>query len=73
MLSEKLNLKLSGLHCTACAVNIDLTLEDLAGVTNSTTNYARSLSTVEFDPEKTDAQKIITEIRKLGYGAESQN
>jgi len=69
--SEKLNLKLSGLHCTACAVNIDLTLEDLTGVTNSTTNYARSLSAVEFDPRKIDSQKIIAEINKLGYEAES--
>ena len=69
--SEKLNLKLSGLHCTACAVNIDLTLEDLGGVANSTTNYARSLATIEFDPEKIDSQKIIAEINKLGYEAKS--
>ena len=66
---EKLNLKLSGLHCTSCAVNIDLTLEDLVGVTNSKTNYARSTAAVEFDPEKIDTQKIITEINKLGYEA----
>ena len=68
---EKLNLKLSGLHCTACAVNIDLTLEDLTGVTNSKTNYARSTTAVDFDPEKIDTQKIITEISKLGYEVES--
>ncbi len=70
---QKLNLKLSGLHCTSCAINIDLTLEDLEGVTNSKTNYARSVTTIDFDPEKIDTQKIITEIKKLGYEAESQN
>ena len=71
MLNQKLNLKLSGLHCTACAVNIDLTLEDLAGVTNSTTNYARSLATIEFDSEKIAPARIIAAINKLGYEVES--
>ena len=68
---EKLKLKLSGLHCTACAVNIDLTLEDLVGVTNSKTNYARSTAVVDFDPIQIDPQKIIAEINKLGYEVES--
>lgn len=68
---EKLTLKLSGLHCTSCAVNIDLTLEDLPGIAESKTNYARSTAEVYYDPEKINQDKIITEIKKLGYRAES--
>lgn len=67
--TKTLTLALSGLHCSSCAVNIDLTLEDLPGVTNSKTNYARSRATIDFEPEKLDPEKIITEIIKLGYDA----
>ena len=39
--TKSLTLHLSGLHCTSCAVNIDLALEDLPSV-KSKTNYAKS-------------------------------
>lgn len=68
---SNIKLSLSGLHCSSCAVNIDLALEDLAGVVSSSTNYAKSQSTVSFDPQKTDTKKIIAEIKNLGYEAKA--
>ena len=68
---RNLVLKLSGLHCSSCAVNIDLSLEDLPGVANSITNYAKSISTIDFDPDKVTSKKIIAEIEKLGYQAKN--
>ena len=67
--TRRITLTLSGMHCTSCAVNIDLTLEDLPGVANSKTNYARSRATIDFEPEKIDPDTIISEISKLGYEA----
>ncbi|OGD71754.1 hypothetical protein A3A84_03140 [Candidatus Collierbacteria bacterium RIFCSPLOWO2_01_FULL_50_23] len=67
--TKTLVLSLSGLHCTSCAVNIDLTLEDLLGVADSKTNYARSRATIDFEPDKIDPEKIIAEVSKLGYSA----
>lgn len=64
---EKTKLKLSGLHCTSCAVNIDLTVEDIPGVKNSDTNYAKSESEVTFDPAQTDIKAIKNAIHNLGY------
>lgn len=64
---EKTKLKLSGLHCTSCAVNIDLTIEDIPGVKNSNTNYAKSESEVTFDPNQTDIKSIKNAIHNLGY------
>ena len=66
---EIITLKLSGLHCTSCAVNIDLTLEDIPGVFSSKTNYARSVSVIDFDPTKTKPATLIDQITKLGYRA----
>jgi copper chaperone CopZ len=64
---ETVNLKLTGLHCSSCAVNIDLTLEDIPGVKNSSTNYAQSTSKVTFYSTKTDIDSIKKTIHNLGY------
>lgn len=63
---ETTTLKLSGLHCTSCAVNIDLSLEDLPGV-SSNTNYAKSEITITYDPTKITLSTIINTISDLGY------
>lgn len=63
---ETIKLKLSGLHCTSCALNIDMTLEDLPGV-SSNTSYQKSETEVTFDPKKTDLKSIKKTITDLGY------
>lgn len=68
--SETVTLKLSGLHCTSCATNIDLTLEDTSGISSSTTNYQKSESKITFDPTKTNLNSIRKIITDLGYQAE---
>lgn len=59
--------KILNMHCTACAMNIDFGLEDLNGVKMSKTNYAKSQTEVEYDPEILDEKKIIEAIKKSGY------
>ena len=59
--------KIDGMHCTSCAMTIDMDLEDLDGVEESTTNYAKQLTEVKFDTEKISAEKIIETIKKTGY------
>jgi Cu+-exporting ATPase len=61
--------KISGMHCTACAMNIDGELEDTQGVKESNTNYAKSQTVVEFDDRKLNDKKIIEIIKKVGYTA----
>lgn len=59
-------IKLSGLHCTSCAVNIDLALEDLPSV-QAKTNYAKSEVKVSFDPNHTSIIEIKSIIISLDY------
>ena len=63
----KKKLKIQGMHCTSCAMNIDFDLEDLEGVKSAKTSYAKQELEVEFDEEKIDNQKIIQTIKKTGY------
>ena len=66
----KKKLKISGMHCTACAMNIDFDLEDLEGIKSAKTNYAKQESEIEFDEEKVNIAKIIETIKKTGYEAQ---
>lgn len=64
-----IKLKIDGMHCTACSMNIDFDLEDLDGVISAQTNYAKQVSEVEFDEEKVRLKQIIEQIEKTGYKA----
>lgn len=69
--TETVALKLSGLHCTSCSLNIDGTLEDTPGVIQSSTSYAKSQATIEFDPQKVTAAELKKVIETLGYQVEN--
>lgn len=60
-------LKLSGLHCSSCSLNIDSDLEDLAGVISTSTSYAKQVSTITYDPKLVTPAKFKAVIEKLGY------
>lgn len=66
---KKIKLDISGMHCTSCAMNIDGELEDTNGIKNSSTNYAKHLTEIEFDEEKIDEKKINEIIKNTGYTA----
>jgi len=62
--------KITDMHCTACAMNIDFELEDTQGVKSAKTNYAKAITEVEFDPSVLDEKKIEEIIKKAGYNAQ---
>jgi Cu+-exporting ATPase len=63
--------KISGMHCTACAMSIDGELEDSEGIKNANTNYAKSQTEVEFDEKKISDKQIVKIIEKTGYLADN--
>lgn len=69
---KKIKLNIFGMHCTACAMNIDGELEDAEGVKEAKTNYAKQQTEVTFNPQKINPEKIISIIRKIDdkYDAE---
>ena len=65
----KKKLKIEGMHCTSCAMNIDFDLEDLEGVNSVKTSYAKQECEIEFDEDKVTDEKIVETIKKSGYQA----
>ena len=65
----KKKLKIEGMHCNSCAMNIDFDLEDLEGVKSSKTSYAKQECEMEFDSDKVTDKTILETIKKSGYSA----
>ncbi len=68
---ETIKLKLNGLHCTSCIMNIEGELEDTPGVKKVKASYAKSEAEVTFDESAISTEKIVKIIEKLGYKAEA--
>lgn len=66
----KKKFKICDMHCMSCAMSIDFDLEELEGVKNARTNYAKAECEVEFEEKKVNHKKIIEVIKKTGYIAE---
>ncbi len=58
---------ISGMHCTSCSLNIDGALEDLPGVISATTSYAKSQTTVVYQPDVVTPEKLKKTIEALDY------
>jgi Cu+-exporting ATPase len=61
--------QIEGMHCTSCALLIDEELEEMAGLQQAKTSYARQQVEVEYDEKKIDELKIIATIAGVGYKA----
>ncbi len=69
-MAKKVVLKITGMHCTSCAMSIDGDLEDyVKGVKSAKTNYAKQECEVEFE-EIVAIEQIITQIKETGYQAQ---
>lgn len=64
---KKLTVSIKGMHCTSCAINIDGVVEDIEGVLSANTSYAKSTTTIHYNPEQTNTNTILKAIKAAGY------
>ncbi|MER7007160.1 heavy-metal-associated domain-containing protein [Dactylosporangium sp. NPDC000555] len=58
--------QVEGMHCGSCGLLIDDTLEDLPGVSASTTSVRTGRTTITLDPARVTPEQVITAIGELG-------
>src|SRR3989344_5586750 len=68
-MTQKINLDITGMHCQSCVTLLTKGLQRDPGVKYANVNFAPEKATVEFDDTKTNQNKIIQIISKLGYSA----
>ncbi|MEK5051824.1 heavy metal translocating P-type ATPase, partial [Niallia sp. FSL K6-0212] len=69
IVTEKIELDISGMTCAACATRIEKGLNKMAGVNKATVNLALENATVEYNPATVVPEELISKVTKLGYGA----
>ena len=69
IVTEKLELDISGMTCAACATRIEKGLNKMTGVNKTTVNLALENATIEYNPANIVPDELIGKINKLGYGA----
>ena len=68
MVTQRLDLPISGMHCAACAGRVENALQGLVGVQQAQVNFATEKATVHFDSGALDRQTMRRRIEEIGYG-----
>lgn len=64
------NLKTTGMHCRSCSMLVDMTVDELAGVSEVRTDHVSGQTVVTYDDQETNTETIVKAIRSAGYDAE---
>jgi Cu+-exporting ATPase len=64
---KKAELKISGMHCASCALNIERALQGREGVYDARVNLAGETATVEYDPAKATLADLERTVGDAGY------
>jgi Cu+-exporting ATPase len=65
----KVTLKISGMHCSDCAVTVQEALASAEVVQSATVSYLRKQAVVEV-PEGAEIGSLVTAVELAGYKAE---
>ncbi len=66
---ETAKLHISGMHCAACARNVENALRNAVGVEKAAVNFADESASVSFYPDETSTDDLVRVVVDAGYGA----
>jgi copper chaperone CopZ len=66
---KEVTFRVEGMHCVACAMNIDGELEEMPGVVEAETTYAKGKTRVLYDPAKVKVGELEKAVKRVGYEA----
>ncbi|KOP72042.1 ATPase P [Bacillus sp. FJAT-21945] len=69
VITEKVELVLTGMTCAACATRIEKGLNKMDGIISANVNLALEKAAVEFNPSIVSPAEMTQKVEKLGYGA----
>lgn len=65
--SERVNLIISGMHCSSCAGIIERQLKKVPGVTEAKVNFAAEKASIIYDSSMVKIEDLIKTVEKAGY------
>ena len=70
MSETTMHLKTTGMHCRSCSMLVDMSVDEIDGVTEVHTDHVSGDTIVSYDDAQTSLDAIIDAIREAGYDAE---
>lgn len=64
---KKASIRIEGMHCATCALNIEKSLAALKGVHKAEVSFGSGTAIVEYDPSLANARSIKGAIEEAGY------
>lgn len=65
---KRAEIKISGMSCASCALNVENSLKGMEGVDEAHVNIGTEKATVEYDPEKLKLAELENAVEEAGYG-----
>ena len=66
---EEVTIKIEGMSCAHCQANVKKAITSVSGVSSAEVNLDKGKATVQYEPAKTDLDKIKSSIEDAGYEA----
>ncbi len=63
---KRMNLKVEGITCSGCAVDIESVLKNTDGIMDAEVSYAEGAINVDYHPEDIGEKQVVDLIKKLG-------
>lgn len=64
-------LKVTGMSCGGCAINVAGALKAIDGVNDAHVSLENREATVDFDESRTSTEQLKSAVRHAGYGVEN--
>lgn len=69
IVTKRIKLDISGMHCSSCAGIIERTLKKVPGVTQANVNFASEKASVIYDKNLASSLDLVAAVQKAGYTA----
>ncbi|ELS01033.1 copper/silver-translocating P-type ATPase [Xenococcus sp. PCC 7305] len=66
---EKINLKLKGMSCAACASSVEKAIVAVPGVAECHVNFGAEQAAIAYDPQQTNIKELQDAVANAGYSA----
>ncbi len=63
---KRLNLKVEGITCSGCAVDVDSVLKNADGISDAEASYSAGTVSIDYHPEEINEKQVLDLVKKLG-------
>ncbi len=68
MSEKRVSLRITGMHCAACASRVEAALRETEGISEANVNFATEQAGLVYDDERLGLERIAAAVEAVGYG-----